>query len=64
MLAIGGLGLTMVGIILGISAPKLAARWGGPTTGRAEARLAARYYASVVLIVVGTAMQMAAAWPT
>ena len=63
MLAVLGILLTMVGVIVGISVPRIAGSWGGPDTARREAQLAKRYYSSVALIVVGAAFQIPAAWP-
>ena len=63
MTNIVGIALVMLGVVIGIFPPKLAGRWGGPETGRQEQRMAIRYYISVVLVIVGSGLQMWAAWP-
>lgn len=58
-----GLILTAFGVVLGLSAPRVTAVWGGPETEKQDRILRWRYAFSILLILVGTVLQAIAAWP-
>lgn len=61
-MTIAGLILTCVGIVTGISPPRMYAVWAPKDHKRRQLRLKIRYFASVALILVGTGLQIADAW--
>ena len=63
MLAIWGMGLTALGTILAIAPPTIGAEWSGDNTPRREMWRRIPYYTGIVMIVVGTLMQLYAGWP-
>jgi hypothetical protein len=58
-----GLLLTAIGVLVGFYLPTVAARWSGPETLSQEFWLQMRFGVGVVCILIGTALQMYAAWP-
>ena len=58
-----GLLLTAIGILVGFSLPTVAARWSGPETLRLEFWLQVRFGVGISCILIGTGLQMYAAWP-
>jgi hypothetical protein len=61
--AVIGLVLTAVGIMIGFYLPTIAARWSGPETLTQEFWLQFRFVVGIALILVGTGLQIYAAWP-
>lgn len=62
MLAISGLALTALGTILAIVHPSIGAKWASKRTQEQERRLRLRYYSGISLIIIGTIMQIVAAY--
>ena len=58
-----GLGLTGFGIVLGFYRPTIVARYSDESTEAREQRLQMRFIISVALVLIGTGLQMYAAWP-
>jgi hypothetical protein len=58
-----GLGLTALGILLGFYMPTIAGRFAGPDTASQEFWLQLRFATGIGCILIGTALQMYAAWP-
>lgn len=58
-----GLGLTGAGILLGFYWPTVGARWAGEVADREERQLRIRYGVGVGCVLIGTGLQMYAAWP-
>jgi len=59
-----GLALTMIGILNAFYLPTGGARWAGPLAEEAEGRLRGKRTAvGAGMVIVGTALQMIAAWP-
>jgi hypothetical protein len=58
-----GLFLTAAGILIGFYFPTAAARWSGPELLAQEFWLQVRFVIGTCCILVGTALQMIAAWP-
>jgi hypothetical protein len=58
-----GLVMTAFGILVGFYLPTIAARWSGPETIAQECWLQTRYITGIVLVLVGTALQVCGSWP-
>jgi hypothetical protein len=58
-----GLGLTTVGIVIGFNLPTVAALWSGPDAVAREFWVQMNYRIAVVVVLVGTGLQILKAWP-
>jgi hypothetical protein len=61
--AVIGLVLTAAGVLVGFYLPTVAAKWSGPETLVQESSLQFRFKVGVGLALIGTALQIYAAWP-
>ena len=57
-----GMALTALGTILAIVHPSIGAVWSGGDTKRKELTLQIRYYIGILLILIGTAIQIYDGW--
>jgi hypothetical protein len=57
-----GIVLTMLGIIMSVSAPRIVARWSDEKMLKQEFYLAVRYWLGIALILAGTALQLFSVW--
>jgi len=60
--AVVGLVLTAAGVLVGFYLPTIAAKWSGPETLAQESWLQLRFVVGVGLILIGTGLQIYAAW--
>jgi hypothetical protein len=58
-----GLVLTAAGILIGFYWPTVATRWSGPETLAHEYWLQMRFVIGLGLVLIGTLLQVYAAWP-
>ena len=62
MLGFIGAILTGFGTVVAIIHPSVGAQWAGENAERNEWWIRRRYYTGIAIIIIGTAIQAAAAW--